>query len=62
MFTTNMSNMWLTIIRPQVLLMAGFSSIVFLFWIGCLLAGEKTMSTLLKGDGEDIPKHSDLNK
>ena len=62
MFTTNMSNMWLTIIRPQVLLMAGFSSIVFLFWIGCLLAGENTMSTLLKGDGEDIPKHSDLNK
>jgi len=28
----------------------------------CLFAGERTMSILLKGDGEDIPKHSDLNK
>jgi len=62
MFTTNISNMWFTIIRPQVLLITGFSSIVFLFWIVCLFAGERTMSVLLKGDGEDIPKHSDLNK
>jgi hypothetical protein len=62
MFTTNISNMWFTIIRPQVLLITGFSSIVFLFWIMCLFAGERTMSILLKGDGEDIPKHSDLNK
>jgi hypothetical protein len=44
------------------LLITGFSSIVFLFWIVCLFAGERTMSVLLKGDGEDIPKHSDLNK
>jgi hypothetical protein len=62
MFTTNISNMWLTIIRPQVLLITGFSSIVFLFWIVCLFAGERTMSILLKGNGEDVPKHSDLNK
>ncbi len=62
MFTTNMSNMWFTIFRPQVLIMTGFSSIVFLFWIVCLFAGEKSMSAILKGNGKDIPKHADLNK
>lgn len=62
MFVTNISNMWLIMYRPQVLLMIGFSSVVYLFWITCLVFGQSTITTILKGDGADTPGHAGLNK
>ncbi len=60
MFATNISNMWLVMYRPQVLLMIGFSSIVYLFWITCLILGQHNITTLLRGEGGDSPAHAGL--
>lgn len=44
MFTTNVVNLWLSLLRPQVLLIVGFSTIVYLFWIICLALAQKSLT------------------
>jgi len=40
LFATNIVNLWLVIIRPQVLLIIGFSTVVFMAWLICLTIAE----------------------
>ena len=60
LIATNVSIMWMVLITPQVLLMIGFSSTVFIFWFVCLIFGQTTMTSILKGEGMDLPRHADL--
>ena len=48
MFTTNIINLWLSIMRPQVLLIVGFSTIVYLFWVICLAIAQKNLTEIVR--------------
>ena len=48
MFTTNIINLWLSIMRPQVLLIVGFSTIIYLFWVICLAIAQKNLTEIVR--------------
>jgi len=50
---TNVSVMWMVLFRTQVLLMIGFSTIVYLFWVVCLYLGQHSLTALLNADSQE---------
>ncbi|MEL0101264.1 MAG: hypothetical protein VW862_06150, partial [Euryarchaeota archaeon] len=50
---TNVSVMWMVLFRTQVLLMIGFSTVVYLFWIVCLYLGQHSLTALLNTDSSE---------
>jgi hypothetical protein len=48
LFATNLVNLWLVIIRPQVLLIIGFSTVVFMVWLVCLTIAENMPGRKMK--------------
>ena len=60
MIASNVSIMWMVLFRTQVLLIIGFSTIVYIFWLMCLVLGQTTMTAIFNGEGEDSLLHAEL--